>query len=307
MTWSWMRRSSSLEQSTSCRVSRRSSRLGDGIAARVIVQQDDGRGGLEDGRLEDFSRVHQARRQRALRDDHVAQEPVLGVEQRHAEHLLLEVLHQRPVAREDLLRAREHHAARPIARPEPPRDLERGGEPDRAHAPDASDMRQLRHPETGDRGQRAVLRQDLARHVHGRQPRHAGAKLDGEELGVGERLRALVIQPLARPVFRGPLPDLKRATHVLPGITRAEARSTCRDRYRARASGTAAVAATSARRQPVIVIRRGSSPRPVMATVMVRAGSRGKSLSAHSTTVTPSPWSISSTPMSASSVRLRVR
>ena len=43
------------------------------------------------------------------------------------------------------------------------------------------------------------------------------------------------------------------------------------------------------------------------ATVMVRAGSRGKSLSAHSTTVTPSPWSISSTPMSVSSVRLRVR
>lgn len=52
---------------------------------------------------------------------------------------------------------------------------------------------------------------------------------------------------------------------------------------------------------------RGSSPSPLMCTWIVRAGRSGRSLSAHSITVTPSPCSISSSPRSTSSVRLPVR
>src|SRR5262245_9346405 len=54
---------------------------GRGIAAGVIVEQHDGGGGLEDRRLEDLARVHEARRQRALRHDHVPQETVLGAQE----------------------------------------------------------------------------------------------------------------------------------------------------------------------------------------------------------------------------------
>src|SRR5690349_12582934 len=50
------------------------------VAARMVVQQDDRGGRLEDGGLENLARVHQAGRQRAFRDDHVAQQPVLRVE-----------------------------------------------------------------------------------------------------------------------------------------------------------------------------------------------------------------------------------
>src|ERR671931_2221629 len=38
-----------------------------GIAARMVVQQDHGGGRLQDGGLEDLTRVHEAGRQRALR------------------------------------------------------------------------------------------------------------------------------------------------------------------------------------------------------------------------------------------------
>jgi len=56
-----------------------------------------------------------------------------------------------------------------------------------------------------------------------------------------------------------------------------------------------------------IVIVLGSSPRPSILTSIVRAGKSGRSLSAHSTTVTPSPCRSSGTPSSNSSTRLWVR
>src|SRR5262249_59981909 len=73
-----------------------------GIAARVVVQQDHRRRGFDDGRLEYLARMDQAGRQRPLRYHAIAQEAVLRVEQRDAEHLAFEVFHQRPEGRADL-------------------------------------------------------------------------------------------------------------------------------------------------------------------------------------------------------------
>ena len=72
------------------------------IPARMIVQQDDGRRRGQDGRLEHFARVHEAGRQRALGDHHVAQQAVLGVEQRYPEDLARQILHEGPEGRVDL-------------------------------------------------------------------------------------------------------------------------------------------------------------------------------------------------------------
>src|SRR5439155_16585222 len=52
------------------------------------------------------------------------------------------------------------------------------------------------------------------------------------------------------------------------------------------------------------VMRRGSSPTPSIVTSMASGGRSGRSLSAHSTTVTPSPAKSSGSPRSWSSARL---
>src|SRR4029450_10107262 len=72
------------------------------IPARVVVQQDDRHGGLQQSWPEDLTRVHETCGQRALRDDQIFQEAVLGIEQGYAEDLALQVLHERPERGVDL-------------------------------------------------------------------------------------------------------------------------------------------------------------------------------------------------------------
>ena len=69
-------------------VTSRSSRLGVGIAARVVVDQDQRRRGLAQRRAEDLARVHQAGRQRPLRHQLVTQHAMPPVEQHHQEALV---------------------------------------------------------------------------------------------------------------------------------------------------------------------------------------------------------------------------
>ena len=123
------------------------------VPARVVVEKNDRRRRLEDGRLEDLARMHEARRERAHGDHPVAQETVLGVEQGHAEHLAREVFHERAERGVDGGGAREHDARARRPRAKPARELEGGHEPGGLDRPDALDLGELRHVASGDAGE----------------------------------------------------------------------------------------------------------------------------------------------------------
>jgi hypothetical protein len=59
------------------------------ISGRVVVDQDEMSGRLEDRLAKDLPGVDDRGRQAPLGDEHVAEQPVLAVEQRDAEDLLL--------------------------------------------------------------------------------------------------------------------------------------------------------------------------------------------------------------------------
>src|SRR5438477_338831 len=136
------------------------------------------------------------------------------VQGRHPENLPLEVFHERPVAPEDLLGAREHGAARAIPRPQPPRDLEDRGQPDRLGPPHATHGRHLRHLPPRQLLERAELREQLAGDLEDGESGHACPELNREELGVGKRGRALVIEPLSRALLRGPFALTSTLAHA---------------------------------------------------------------------------------------------
>ena len=66
-----------------------------GIAARMIVEKDDGGRGLEDGRLEHLARVDEAGRERPFRHHDIPEKAVLRVEEGETEDLLPEGFHER--------------------------------------------------------------------------------------------------------------------------------------------------------------------------------------------------------------------
>ena len=80
------------------------------ITARMIVQQDDRRGGFEDRRLEDLAGMDQARLQGPFGHDTVPQETVVRIEQRDPEDLVLQILHERSERRVHFRRAGQDRA-----------------------------------------------------------------------------------------------------------------------------------------------------------------------------------------------------
>src|SRR5262249_15173772 len=138
--------------------------------------------------------------------------------------------------------------------------------------------------------------------------RHTGPELNREQLGVGQSLRALVIEPFARPILDRPLADLRCAIHALRVARGASGGQRAQTDTSAVHDEIQQVGSTLEPAQPPsMTMRRGSSPRPSMVTVIVCAGNMGMSLSAHSITVTPSPCISSSMPRSSTSDRLSVR
>ena len=71
-------------------VSVRSSRARRGIAGRMVVDGNDRTGVEEDGRFEDFTRMHKAESERPDRDDVHADAGVLGIETTDEELLAIE-------------------------------------------------------------------------------------------------------------------------------------------------------------------------------------------------------------------------
>ena len=74
-----------------------------GIAARVVVNDQDRRGRLSQRRREHLARVHQALVQAAATHFDLADQTVAAVEQEHDEHLLAVAAHARTEVRGDLL------------------------------------------------------------------------------------------------------------------------------------------------------------------------------------------------------------
>jgi hypothetical protein len=67
--------------------------------------------------------------------------------------------------------------------------------------------RELDSLERGDTRQRSVRRQHLARNLDRALAARPRAELDSQELGVGEGLRTVPVEPLTRPLGLGPTVD----------------------------------------------------------------------------------------------------
>jgi hypothetical protein len=121
-----------------------------------------------------------------LRDDPVAQQPVLGVEHGDPEDLVLEVLHERREGRVDVGGRRQHDTRPRRPRAQPSRELEGGHEARRLGGAHAGEPGQLGGLASGHVGERAVGGEHLTGDVDGVPARPAGAELQREQLGVGE-------------------------------------------------------------------------------------------------------------------------
>src|SRR5207248_10251122 len=90
----------------------------------------------------------------------------------------------------------------------------RRGQADGLGATDAPDAGDLRNTAARQLGERAVLHEHLARHVHRRPTTDTGPELNREQFGVGEGLAAAAVQPLAWPLGLGPPADRGHASSV---------------------------------------------------------------------------------------------
>src|SRR5262245_16584802 len=176
-----------------------------GIPRWVVVDEDQVGGGLQDRRAEHLPGMDDGRRQAALRHLDVPEEPVLAVEEGHAEHLLLLRLEAGAVVAGHLLRARQLDPPAVGPRAKPAGQLHRRAEAHRLGDAEAPDPGQLLHLAAGDLAERAEGGQERLRLVHGGLAGRAGPEQDRQALGVAQGVRALGEKALARPVLGGPL------------------------------------------------------------------------------------------------------
>src|SRR5215831_13154878 len=101
-----------------------------------------------------------------------------------------------------------------VARAEAPRDLEGGGKPHRPCPSHPTHRGHRRHLAPRQLPQASELRQQSVRHIERAQAPYSRAELYGEELGIGQGGGSFVVEPLARPLVRRPVPDLGGAVHT---------------------------------------------------------------------------------------------
>src|SRR5439155_1542632 len=122
-----------VEHADADQLARLTQALGDGrvlgrrrrVAARVVVDEDEGRGGRADGGGEDLARVDERRGERALGDAHLALHAVLAVEQEDVEDLALELREAAAEVRVDGGRIAHRAARRERRGGRTPAELER--------------------------------------------------------------------------------------------------------------------------------------------------------------------------------------
>ena len=110
----------------------------------MVVHQDGGRGRLADDVMEHLARVHDRRGERTLRDAHILELLVLGVEQQHVKFLGFEAAELPAIVVVHVGAGPVRRAARHFRLRVPLGDLQRGLEARGFGGADAVDLAQLR-------------------------------------------------------------------------------------------------------------------------------------------------------------------
>jgi soluble lytic murein transglycosylase len=178
------------------------------IAARVIVNEDYGGRRLADDGQIDFPRMHNARRERALRDANVLELAVLVVEEDGVELLVALVAETLAEVGIHVIAAAKRRAGHELLLAETFGDFERGLNLRRLGGADPFDRTQLRQPQHGQAPEAAAARlHQRSRLSQSVLSFGAGAQHHREQLGRRERRGALIEKLLARPLRPRPLLD----------------------------------------------------------------------------------------------------
>ena len=181
-----------------------SSRLGVGIAGRVVVKQHHARCDFESRLAEDVARVDDARIERADGDDGGAQQPVAAVEQQRAEVFdrtppELRDEEAREIVGRTELRPRLRAAASTARRPSSSAASTRA----RMHGADARDAEHLGEPRTSETAKAARAGEQCVCQRERVGARRAVPEDQGHQLVVAERRGAHARELLARAIVRG--------------------------------------------------------------------------------------------------------
>jgi hypothetical protein len=191
------------------------------VAAGVVVNENDARGGLGDGGSENLSRVYERGVQGTPRNLQIPYYLVLGVEEEDVELLVRKVAHLQSHQGVDIRRAPDFRTVSPIFLDRPPSKVERRQDPGSLRGTHSGDGTQLRDRPVHDPAERRLasrrgeMVQQIARQIQGGPGRlrsrggNPGLDQYGQELTRGKGTRGETGQALTRALVSGPFADLE--------------------------------------------------------------------------------------------------
>ncbi len=168
------------------------------VAARVVVHQQDRGRRLAQRGPEHLARVHQARREGALGGHHLPADPVAAVQQQHQEALAGRVAEPGVEVTVHVRGTPDRVAHLQAPRGQAAAQLERGLQGGRLRRADARGPAKLAAGGARQPRQTFVPLQELGGQPRHRPARAAGAKQQGQQLRIGQRLGAELLEALAR-------------------------------------------------------------------------------------------------------------